>query len=89
MRIQEDRGHIVVSSGPYRVVRHPGYAGAVLFNLLAPPALGSWTAMIFGAGAAGLLIYRTAREDRVLTAELLGYAEYAKQVRRRLIPGLW
>lgn len=89
IRIQEERGHAVVSTGPYRVVRHPGYAGAALFNLLVPLLLGSWTALLVGAAAAALLAYRTAREDRILAVELPGYAAYAARVRSRLIPGLW
>jgi protein-S-isoprenylcysteine O-methyltransferase Ste14 len=89
MRIQEDRGHFVVSAGPYGIIRHPGYAGSALFNLLVPLALGSWLALIIGIGTAVLLVYRTAREDRVLIAELHGYAAYAQRVRSRLIPGVW
>lgn len=89
VRIQEDRGHAVVSAGPYRVVRHPGYAGSALFNLLVPLALGSWAAFVLGLGVALLLVYRTAREDRVLIEELPGFAAYAEQIRNRLIPGVW
>jgi protein-S-isoprenylcysteine O-methyltransferase Ste14 len=89
IRIQEDRGHYVVSAGPYGFVRHPGYAGSILFNLLVPLALGSWAALAPGFGAAVLLAYRTAKEDRVLLAELGGYAAYAQQVTCRLIPGVW
>jgi protein-S-isoprenylcysteine O-methyltransferase Ste14 len=89
VRIQVDRGHVVVAGGPYRVVRHPGYAGAALFNLLTPLALGSWMAAPVGACAALLLTYRTAREDAVLSTDLPGYAEYAAQVPKRLIPWLW
>ena len=89
VRIQQDRGQVVVSSGPYGIVRHPGYAGSIFFNLLAPLALGSWGTLLLGAGTAMLLVYRTAREDRVLMEELPGYAEYSTQVRYRLAPGMW
>lgn len=89
IRIQDDRAHTVVATGPYRVVRHPGYAGAVVFNLLVPCALGSWVALPVGVVAALLLVYRTAKEDGILSAELAGYADYAKQVPSRLIPRVW
>lgn len=89
IRIQEDRGQTVVSTGPYRVVRHPGYAGSLVFNLLVPLALGSLLALVPGIGTALLLVYRTVKEDRVLLAELPGYRTYAGQVRYRLVPGLW
>lgn len=89
VRMQEDRGQTVVSKGPYSVVRHPGYAGSAAFNLLAPLALGSRAALLPAFGIIALLVYRTAREDRVLLEELPGYAAYAKQVRNRLIPRVW
>lgn len=89
VRIQADRGHVVVSTGPYRFVRHPGYAGSVLFNLLLPLMLGSWLALAPAVCIAGLLIWRTAREDRFLKANLRGYATNAAQVRYRIVPGIW
>lgn len=89
VRVQSDRGQVVVSSGPYRIVRHPGYAGVVSFNLLVPVALGSWAAFALGMGSAALLVYRTSMEDRVLMNELPGYVAYAAQVRNRLLPGIW
>ena len=89
VRIQKDRGQIVVSKGPYSVVRHPGYAGSAAFNLLVPLALGSWTALLPAFGAIALLVYRTNKEDCVLLAKLPGYAAYAKRVHTRLIPGVW
>jgi protein-S-isoprenylcysteine O-methyltransferase Ste14 len=89
VRIQADRGHTVVSTGPYRFLRHPGYAGSVIFNLLAPLAVGSWVAMVPGFLAAGLLVWRTSREDHFLANELPGYADYASRVHYRLIPGVW
>jgi protein-S-isoprenylcysteine O-methyltransferase Ste14 len=89
VRIQAERGHRVVSDGPYRYVRHPGYIGAILFEIAAPVLLASQWALLISAVSAILLILRTALEDRMLHAELPGYADYAKQVCYRLIPGIW
>lgn len=89
VRIQTDRGHRVVSSGPYAVVRHPSYIGGAIAYLALPAFLGSWWALIPAALTTAVLILRTALEDRTLLAELHGYAEYAKQVRYRLVPGVW
>jgi protein-S-isoprenylcysteine O-methyltransferase Ste14 len=89
VRIQEERGHAVVSSGPYRYVRHPGYLGAIAFQLASPILLGSLWAAIPAGLSALLLILRTALEDRTLINELDGYREYAGQVRYRLLPGVW
>ena len=89
VRIQEDRGHTVYTGGPYRVVRHPGYVGAILQSLATPILLGSLWALIPGAVAALLMVARTALEDRTLHRELAGYPEYARQVRYRLLPGIW
>jgi protein-S-isoprenylcysteine O-methyltransferase Ste14 len=89
VRIQADRGHTVVSAGPYAVVRHPGYTGSIAFNLLAPIILGSWAACAPALAAAALLVYRTGKEDRILQAELPGYAAYTARVRARLLPSIW
>lgn len=89
VRIQSDRGHRVVSSGPYRFVRHPGYVGGVLGNLAMPLALGSAWALIPGVLTVGVIVVRTALEDRMLLEELDGYREYAARVRYRLLPGVW
>jgi protein-S-isoprenylcysteine O-methyltransferase Ste14 len=89
VRIQEQRGHQVVSSGPYRYVRHPGYVGVILTLLAQPIALGTWTALTLGVIGGVLFVARTALEDRTLQRELPGYAEYARQTRYRLIPGVW
>jgi protein-S-isoprenylcysteine O-methyltransferase Ste14 len=89
VRLQTERGHAVVSTGPYRFVRHPGYAGSIVFNLLLPLILGSWLAFAPAIGIVLALVWRTAREDRFLTAVLPGYEAYAGTVRYRLIPGLW
>jgi protein-S-isoprenylcysteine O-methyltransferase Ste14 len=89
VRIQSDRGHSVASGGPYRFVRHPGYVAMTAQFLLVPVALGSLWALLPAAAAAGVYILRTALEDRMLQKELPGYAEYARRVRYRLIPGIW
>ena len=89
VRIQTDRGHRVVTDGPYVAVRHPGYTAAILADLVLPIALGSLWALIPGGLAASLLIVRTALEDRTLRAELPGYTGYAARVRYRLLPGVW
>jgi protein-S-isoprenylcysteine O-methyltransferase Ste14 len=89
VRIQTERGHHVVSSGPYRWMRHPGYAGALLSYLGTPIFLDSLWAylpvVLFGIA----LFIRTALEDQTLQDELEGYREYASRVRYRLIPGIW
>lgn len=89
VRIQTERGHTVVSTGPYAVVRHPGYAGSAAAQLLTPLALGSWWALLPAALTAAVIALRTAREDGTLQAELPGYGEYADRVRSRLLPGVW
>jgi protein-S-isoprenylcysteine O-methyltransferase Ste14 len=89
VRIQAERGHVVIDGGPYRYVRHPGYAGALGFSLASPVALGSWLALIPAALLAAVLIVRTALEDRTLRAELEGYQEYTRRVPNRLVPGVW
>lgn len=89
VRIQRDRGHFVVTSGPYRFVRHPGYTGALLVTLAAPLMLDASWAGIPAAGVVFAVIARTALEDRTLRAELPGYAEYAQRTRYRLVPRVW
>jgi protein-S-isoprenylcysteine O-methyltransferase Ste14 len=89
VRIQSDRGHAVAADGPYRYVRHPAYVGMLLFELAMAALLASWWALIASGLCAILLILRTALEDRTLRAELTGYADYARQVRYRLLPGIW
>jgi protein-S-isoprenylcysteine O-methyltransferase Ste14 len=89
IRIQGDRGHAVVTSGPYRFVRHPGYAGALVTGLATPVALGSLWALVAGGMMALLLVVRTALEDQLLHKELHGYTEYAQRTRYRLVPGVW
>jgi protein-S-isoprenylcysteine O-methyltransferase Ste14 len=89
VRIQEDRGHRVCSTGPYRFVRHPMYDGVILAVLMTPMALGSFFAMIPAVLIGVLFILRTALEDKTLRAELPGYLEYSCRVRYRLVPGIW
>ena len=89
VRIQVDRGHVVCDSGPYRIVRHPGYAG----NMLALPgmvlALSSMWTLIPAAVALIITVIRTALEDQALQDELPGYPDYARRVRYRLIPRIY
>ena len=89
VRIQMDRGHVVCDSGPYRFVRHPGYAGNIppLFGIAL--ALGSVWTLIPAAVALIITVIRTVLEDQTLQEELLGYRDYARRVRFRLIPGMY
>ena len=89
VRIQHDRGHQVVDRGPYAVVRHPGYAGSIVYMIGMAVALGSQAALAATAAIVLVLIVRTALEDRTLQAELRGYADYARRVPYRLAPGIW
>ncbi|MDD5494135.1 MAG: isoprenylcysteine carboxylmethyltransferase family protein [Dehalococcoidia bacterium] len=89
VRIQSERDHKVSTGGPYHYVRHPAYAGAILYELAVPVLLASWWALIASGLTVILLVLRTILEDRTLQAELTGYAEYARQVRYRLFPGIW
>jgi protein-S-isoprenylcysteine O-methyltransferase Ste14 len=89
VRIQRDRGHHVVDSGPYRLVRHPGYVGSLIHMPGLALALGSWWALALVGAISALVVVRTALEDRTLRAELEGYTEYAGRVRYRLLPGVW
>jgi protein-S-isoprenylcysteine O-methyltransferase Ste14 len=89
VRIQHDRGHHVIDTGPYRFVRHPGYAGSIVYMFGMAVALGSRAAVAATAVIVLVLVVRTALEDRTLRAELEGYADYARRVRFRLVPGVW
>ena len=88
-RIQDDRGQVVVTSGPYRYVRHPMYLGIRVLFLGLAPALGSWYAWIPSLVIDVLFVVRTGKEDKMLREELPGYHDYAQRVRFRLLPGLW
>jgi protein-S-isoprenylcysteine O-methyltransferase Ste14 len=89
VRIQTERGHRVCTTGPYRIVRHPMYVAVILTILCVPVLLGSLFSLIPAALIAALFVLRTAFEDRTLQAELPGYAEYARDVRWKLLPGIW
>jgi protein-S-isoprenylcysteine O-methyltransferase Ste14 len=89
VRIQADRGHRVVSTGPYRVVRHPGYLAAIVGALVTPLLLGSAWAFAPAVAVAVLFVVRTGLEDAFLRRDLPGYAEYAARTRHRLVPFVW
>jgi protein-S-isoprenylcysteine O-methyltransferase Ste14 len=89
VRIQDDRAHKTVTSGPYAIVRHPGYVGVILVYAATPPFLGSWWGLIPSAVLTLAFVLRTAWEDRTLLEELPDYPAYARKVRYRLLPGVW
>jgi protein-S-isoprenylcysteine O-methyltransferase Ste14 len=89
VRIQTERGHRVIDTGPYGFVRHPGYLGFSGWSLSVPLFLGSWWAFLPVFLAIIGIVIRTALEDRTLLQELTGYEKYARRVRYRLIPGIW
>jgi protein-S-isoprenylcysteine O-methyltransferase Ste14 len=89
VRIQSDRGHQTVSSGPYRWMRHPGYAGGLLLYLATPLFLDSRWAFLPAVFLTIVLVIRTNLEDKTLQDELGGYREYASRVHYRLLPGVW
>jgi protein-S-isoprenylcysteine O-methyltransferase Ste14 len=89
VRIQKERGHTVVTRGPYRYVRHPGYVGAILHNIAAPVILSSLWGLLPAGFVVCVTIIRTALEDRTLQEELDGYNAYAKRVPYRLLPSIW
>lgn len=89
VRIQEERGHEVITGGPYRYLRHPGYLAWNLMSLTPPLILGSLWALLPALLAVGGMVIRTAWEDQLLHQELDGYREYAARVRYRLLPGVW
>ena len=88
-RIQRDRGQVVVTTGPYRIVRHPSYAGALLASLAIPIMLDAIWALVPALLLVVALIIRTKLEDRMLMEELGGYPAYAAETSYRLIPGVW
>jgi protein-S-isoprenylcysteine O-methyltransferase Ste14 len=89
VRIQSDRGHTVISEGPYRWIRHPGYTGSVMSFLAIPLFLDSIWAFVPALAISLVLIIRTRLEDYTLQEELTGYKEYAEKVRYRLFPKIW
>jgi protein-S-isoprenylcysteine O-methyltransferase Ste14 len=88
-RLQQDRGQQVVTTGPYRIVRHPSYAGALLASVALPFMLGALWSLVPGILLGAALIARSALEDRMLLEGLDGYPRYAEKTRYRLVPGLW
>ena len=89
VRIQTQREHQVIESGPYHYVRHPGYVAVLLQFITVPLSLGTLMAWIPALLGAALFVLRIALEDRTLIAELPGYADYAQRTRYRLLPGVW
>jgi protein-S-isoprenylcysteine O-methyltransferase Ste14 len=89
VRIQSDRGHCVIASGPYRFVRHPMYAGLIQLHQSLALMLGSTWTVALAALITILFLWRTALEDRTLRQELPGYEEYTTVTRYRLMPGIW
>lgn len=89
VRIQRERGHVTVSSGPYAYVRHPGYVGILIIVMSMALILRSAWALVPALACCAVVIARTALEDRFLQAQLEGYAAYAGRVRYRLVPGVW
>jgi protein-S-isoprenylcysteine O-methyltransferase Ste14 len=89
VRVETDRGQHVITGGPYRYVRHPMYSTTLLSHLCFPLALGSWWVYLLTPFLMGVLIWRTANEDRTLQAELPGYYDYTQKTRYRLVPGVW
>ncbi|MCU1261300.1 MAG: hypothetical protein JWO80_4185 [Bryobacterales bacterium] len=89
VRIQEDRGHMVIASGPYRFVRHPMYVGLIQLHQSMGLILGSPWTLALSAAFTLLFLWRTALEDQTLRRELPGYEEYATVTRYRLMPGIW
>lgn len=89
VRIQDDKGQYVCTSGPYGIIRHPGYTGLIASLLAYPFILGSWWGFLPNAILIFIIVIRTALEDRTLQQELPGYAEYAQKVKYRLVPFIW
>jgi len=89
VKVQEERGQSVVTTGPYQYVRHPMYSSMVLFFPASALLLGSWWGLVFSLVLLNLLVWRAALEDRMLMNELAGYREYTQSVRYRLIPRVW
>ncbi len=89
VRIQKERGHHLVTDGPYHYVRHPGYIGTIIGFPASAMALGSWWSLVPAMVLSILILRRTALEDRYLKEHLDGYTTYAAKVRFRLVPGIW
>jgi protein-S-isoprenylcysteine O-methyltransferase Ste14 len=89
VEIQKERGHRVITTGPYRYIRHPMYVGVIILFFCVPLALGSLWTLIPTVLLTALIVVRSHLEDKTLHEELDGYRAYAEKVRYRLIPGIW
>jgi protein-S-isoprenylcysteine O-methyltransferase Ste14 len=89
IRLQGERNHRLITRGPYRLLRHPGYLGMVVAIPTSALALGSWLALIPGLAFSVVIIRRTECEDQFLKVNLPGYTDYSGKVRYRLLPGIW
>jgi protein-S-isoprenylcysteine O-methyltransferase Ste14 len=90
VRIQNDRGQVVITTGPYAIIRHPGYLAGIIIMIASGLALNSWiAAAMLMVCALPFLLHRVISEDCVLLAELPGYRDYAERVPWRLLPGIW
>ena len=89
VRIQQERGHHLITRGPYRYVRHPGYLAMIVLWPASALALGSWWALVPALVNVGMVLHRAAVEDRYLHEHLTGYAGYAGTVPYRIVPGIW
>jgi protein-S-isoprenylcysteine O-methyltransferase Ste14 len=89
VKIDEARGHHVITTGPYAFVRHPMYLFAIVLFFAFPIALGSRVALLLAAFLTVLLVIRTYLEDKTLHEELEGYTDYSRKTRYRLLPGIW
>ncbi|MDD3754806.1 MAG: isoprenylcysteine carboxylmethyltransferase family protein, partial [Methanobacterium sp.] len=89
VRIQKDRGQTVCKEGPYRYIRHPGYLGSLIYLSVTPLVLGSFWGLILVIIPFILLLIRTNLEDDTLKKELDGYTEYAREVKYKILPGIW
>ncbi len=87
--VEVEQGQKVISSGPYAIVRHPMYLGTLVMFFLTPLALGSYWGLIVALPLIPTLVLRIVNEEKVLAAELPGYADYMRQVKFRLVPGIW
>ena len=90
VRVQSDRGQVVITTGPYAIIRHPGYLAGIVIMMASGLAFNSWIATtMLMVCALPFLLHRVITEDRVLLAELPGYRDYAERVRWRLLLGIW
>ncbi len=89
VKVDTERGHKVISTGPYAWVRHPMYAGAIFYFLGTALLLGSWCAFAIGIVLIAIIALRAVWEEEMLASELPGYADYARRVKYRLVPGVW